>query len=158
MLHRRCIMSCRSQINITTFQKYSCEGISCQGNPVVRLNGAEVHCHPQQVWIVVWICNIVAFTLWLSSFTDFDISLRWSQVVSIPSLCPHGVNNPGDEAVLIAYTYLPGWVLVLLATNHFHFVPQVQLYQTGAPTQMAVSWRSVTQNDTPGKGWGIYLQ
>ena len=49
MLHRRCIMSCRSQININIFQKYSREGISRQGNPVVRLNDAEVQCHPQQV-------------------------------------------------------------------------------------------------------------
>ena len=49
MLHRRCIMSCRSQFNINIFQKYSREGISCQGNPVVRLNDAEVQCHPQQV-------------------------------------------------------------------------------------------------------------
>merc|ERR1712013_730414 len=51
--------------------------LQLKGNPIVRLNDAEVQCHPQQV-------------------------------VSIPSLCPHGVNNPGDEAVLIAYTYLPG--------------------------------------------------
>ena len=87
------------------------------------------------------------------SSSDFDLFMRWSQVVSIPSLCPHGVNNPGDEAVLIAYTYLPGWVLVLLATNHFHFVPQVQLYQTGAPTQMAVSWRSLTKMTHQGGGY-----
>eukprot|EP00090_Calanus_glacialis_P025166 TRINITY_DN39187_c0_g1_i1.p1 TRINITY_DN39187_c0_g1~~TRINITY_DN39187_c0_g1_i1.p1 ORF type:complete len:161 (-),score=26.33 TRINITY_DN39187_c0_g1_i1:91-573(-) len=29
------------------------------------------------------------------------------QCVSIPSFCPHGVSNTGEEEVIICYTYLP---------------------------------------------------
>ena len=47
----------------STSPSYSREGISRQGNPVVRLNDAEVQCHPQQVWK----CDIVAFTSLLRS-------------------------------------------------------------------------------------------
>merc|ERR1712142_537918 len=38
---------------------------------------------------------------------DTEQQLHPLQCVSIPSFCPHGVTNRGEETVIICYTYLP---------------------------------------------------
>jgi len=82
-----------------------CTDLSFAWSGVMRIDPGHrlpLHRHaPSEVYYVLQGNPIVRLN-------DTEVQCHPQQVVSIPSLCPHGVNNPGDEAVLIAYTYLPG--------------------------------------------------